>query len=93
MTNSEKANGVCGSTGFQKLSQNTVDFSDFALRRIGEKLTAYNRLEASARRFGISVYPLDGDSIYMTSAGGFHCCAPDLRAATALIRQLGAGRG
>ena len=96
MTTSEKANGVCGSTGFQNHSHDTSNFTDFdaaRLRYLGDQLSAFNRLEASALRFGINVYPLDGDSIYMTGAGGFHCCAPDIRAAAGVIRQFGAVHG
>ncbi|MBC7619251.1 MAG: hypothetical protein H7293_09760 [Candidatus Saccharibacteria bacterium] len=47
----------------------------------------------SASRFGIKVYPLDGDTVYMSADSGFHCIAPDLRAATAVIRQLGSAHG
>lgn len=88
-----QAPSVCGTRGLENHTQNSNDFSDNALRRLGEQVSALHRLEMSASRFGIKVYPLDGDTVYMSADSGFHCIAPDLRAATAVIRQLGSAHG
>lgn len=59
------------------------------LLTLGDQLSAFNRMKAAAAKHGIAAYPLSGDSIYLSGPGGFHCCAPDVRAASILIRQMG----
>ena len=57
---------------------------------LGEKLTHFQRLEQGFAAQGWRLYPLCGDTLLATiPRGGMSRTLPDLRAAQALLRQIG----